>query len=147
MTCIHERNKREVWFLTSSQVVWDDAQLQEKIRKNKFKKFLDFRRELTFWLCSTNLISAHIQRVQSWLLPSENRLIIQYFGLIPVPNRNVWIVKPTPAQALLLAASGVWAGSCGQGRHPTFPRWHTMERQPCPSGSALGLGRKVWQTS
>lgn len=61
MTCIHERNKREVWFLTSSQLVWDDAQLQEKIRKKKFKKFLDFRRELTFWLCSTDLISAHIQ--------------------------------------------------------------------------------------
>lgn len=29
--------------------------------KNKFKKLLDFHRELTFWLCSINLISAHIQ--------------------------------------------------------------------------------------
>lgn len=36
--CIHERNKREVQFLTSSQLVWDDPQLQEKrIKKKKFK--------------------------------------------------------------------------------------------------------------
>lgn len=47
MVCVHERNKREVQFLTSSQLVWDDAQLQEKRRKKKFKKLLDFRRELT----------------------------------------------------------------------------------------------------
>lgn len=38
MTSIHERNKREVWFLTSSQLVWDDAQLQEKIRKKKIQE-------------------------------------------------------------------------------------------------------------
>lgn len=48
MICIHERNKREVQFLTSSQLVWDDAQLQEKRRKKKSKKLLDFHGELTF---------------------------------------------------------------------------------------------------
>lgn len=31
--CIHERNKGEVQFLSSSQLVWDDAQLQEKRKK------------------------------------------------------------------------------------------------------------------
>lgn len=35
MICIHQRNKREVRFLTGSRLVWDGAQLQGKKEKEK----------------------------------------------------------------------------------------------------------------